>query len=468
MVSGHEQTASGRGSWSLKCQRPVAYFNLLVKSYFSGSQIFFPISLQHHFLEFVCSSIDNESNFGLKPILIGSRLDVSENGAMSQGLSANSETIPQGRTQPFFMHPAIYITGFAVVGELIALQSWVNYRHWGYHVRTGILFGAWGTQFFVWGVLCWLMWRFWPQLVSRKSRVQILLRIVPLSLIFPVIEEMVWVLFFPTVPLDRPRMPYWKRFEFQLQAEFIDSMIIFWCAFFLFRGIEYYQRFREKEKTTAQLETQLANAKLAALRMQLNPHFLFNAMNSISSLMRTDVDAADTMLEQLSSLLRISLERGNMQLIPLREEMEFIEVYLSMQDQRYAGRVKREVEIDPDMHDALVPSMFLQPVVENAYAHGLSKLEHDGELLIEGHRVNGMVNFSVVNSGLGLFQAKDSLRNGHGLGLSNIRSRLRLHYGENCSLEMSEIDRTHVKVTIAFPFQISNEPEGNIARYGAE
>ena len=126
--------------------------------------------------------------------------------------------------------------------------------------------------------------------------------------------------------------------------------------------------------------------RLAALRMQLNPHFLFNAMNSISSLMRTDVNAADTMLEQLSSLLRITLERGNVQLIPLRDEMEFIEVYLSMQDQRYAGRVRRDISIDSELHDALVPAMILQPIVENAYAHGLSKMEKDGELLIEAHR----------------------------------------------------------------------------------
>jgi two-component system LytT family sensor kinase len=387
---------------------------------------------------------------------------------MSQEPLANSKPGRQGRTQPLFMHPAIYITGFAVLGELFALQSWVNFRHWGYHVRTGILFGAWGTQFLVWGILCWLMWRFWSHLVSRKTRVQILIRIVPLSLVFPVIEEMVWVLFFPSVPLDMPRMGYWKRFAFQFQAEFIDSMIIFWCAFFLFRGIDYYQRFREKENAAAQLEAQLANAKLAALRMQLNPHFLFNAMNSISSLMRTDVNAADTMLEQLSSLLRISLERGSMQLIPLHEEMEFIEVYLSMQDQRYAGRVKRDVAIDSDLHDALVPAMFLQPVVENAYAHGLSKIENDGELLIEAHRAGGMVNFSVVNSGLGLHHTNGSAKNGHGMGLANVRSRLRLHYGEKCLFEMSEIDRTHVQVTIAFPFQISKEVEGNIARYGAE
>jgi len=386
----------------------------------------------------------------------------------------------RGRARPLFMNPAICIPAFVVVGELFALQTWINLRTWGYHFGTGILFGSWGVQYLIWGVMCWLMWRFLPHLISKANLTQILTRIVPLSLLFPVIEELIFARVFPDLPLDRPHMSYWKGFEFQLQAEFIDSLVLFWCAFFLFRGINYYQRFREKEKAAGQLEVQLANAKLAALRMQLNPHFLFNAMNSISSLMRTDVDAADTMLEQLSSLLRISLERGSVQLIPLHEEMEFIEVYLSMQDQRYAGRVKRDISIDSELHDALVPAMFLQPIVENAYAHGLSKIERDGELLIDVHRQSDKVKVSVINSGVGLQNGNSSHKsngvhngngrsqNGHGVGLANVRSRLRLHYGQNCSFEMSQVDKTHVEVSLIFPLQLSHAAEDGITRYGAE
>lgn len=365
------------------------------------------------------------------------------------------------------MHPAICIPPFVLVGELFALQTWINLTHWGYRIG-GILFAAWGVQYLIWGVMCWSMWRFLPHLITRANLTQILTRILPLSFAFPVVEELIFAFVFPNLPLDRPHMSYWKRFELQLQAEFIDSMVLFWCAFFLFRGINYYQRFREKEKATAQLEVQLANAKLAALRMQLNPHFLFNAMNSISSLMRTDVDAADMMLEQLSSLLRISLERGNVQLITLHEEMEFIEVYLSMQDQRYAGRVRRDISIDSELHDALVPAMFLQPLVENAYAHGLSKIERDGELLIEVRRQRDKVNLSVINSGLGLHNGNWQSANGHGVGLANVRSRLRLHYGENCLFQMAQIDSTHVKVSLQFPLQLSRPAEEGITRYGGE
>ena len=129
-------------------------------------------------------------------------------------------------------------------------------------------------------------------------------------------------------------MSYWQRVEWNYRGDLMESMAIFWGAFFFFRGVGYYHQLREKESVAAQLEVQLANAKIAALRMQLNPHFLFNTMNSISSLMRDDPDAADSMLEQLSSLLRMTLERRDVQLIPLHEEIEFAETYLAMQDRR--------------------------------------------------------------------------------------------------------------------------------------
>jgi two-component system LytT family sensor kinase len=371
------------------------------------------------------------------------------------------------RTQPVFMHPAIFIPSWVMLGVLFALQNWINYRRWGYHVGSAILFESWGTEFLIWGLICWSLWRLLLPYILKASVVGMLTWVLPLSVVVSVLKEMVWVVFASKLPLDRPHMDYWARFKFHLSAEFIDSIVIFWCVFFLFRGIGYYQSSQENERVAAQLEVQLANAKLSALRMQLNPHFLFNAMNSISSLMRTDVNAADNMLEQLSSLLRISLERGDVQLISLHEEMEFIEVYLAMQDQRYAGRVRRDISIDSDLHDVLVPAMFLQPIIENAYAHGLSKIERDGELLIEAHRRNGKVNFTVTNSGVGLKPAVNG-SNGHGVGLANVQSRLRLHYGDDCAFEMAEVDRTHVQVTVALPYQLSDRAEVGIKGFGAE
>ena len=176
---------------------------------------------------------------------------------------------------------------------------------------------------------------------------------IPMSLVFSIGEEMIWIACFPRLPLGHPPMPYWQRLNFHLAAELVSNLVVFWSGFFLFLGIDYYQKFRERDLAAARLESQLVSAQMRALRMQLNPHFLFNTMNSISSLMQTDVTAADEMLEQLSSLLRITFERGEAQFIPLRDELEFIQLYLAMQHRRFAGSVDQEIHVDPDLYDAL-------------------------------------------------------------------------------------------------------------------
>ena len=147
----------------------------------------------------------------------------------------------------------------------------------------------------------------------------------------------------------------------------------FWIGFALVRSVGYYQRFREREQTASRLEAQLVQARLQALQMQLNPHFLFNTLNCVSSLMRSDPDGADEMLERLSSLLRITLAKGQAQQIPLQEEMEVIQLYVSIQQLRFGDRVRHSIEVAPEAWDALVPTMILQPIVENAYVHGIAR-----------------------------------------------------------------------------------------------
>jgi LytS/YehU family sensor histidine kinase len=262
-------------------------------------------------------------------------------------------------------------------------------------------------------------------------------------------------------------MPFWPRFLFQLDAEFVSSLVIFWSGFFLFRGLGYYQRFREKERAASQLESQLVQAQMRALRMQLNPHFLFNTMNSISSLMRIDVAAADLMLEQLSRLLRITLQRGDAQFIPLSDEMEFIEMYLAMQDRRYAGRVDQEMRVDPHLHDALVPTMILQPLVENAYRHGLSRVTNGGHLDIEASRQGSRLRLAITNSGYGLLHTNGD-SSSKGVGIENVRSRLRMHYGAEQSFSIAEVNDRAVQVILTLPLLFASRPTDtdNETRYG--
>jgi LytS/YehU family sensor histidine kinase len=274
---------------------------------------------------------------------------------------------------------------------------------------------------------------------------------------------MIWVACFPNMPWNPKHATYWHRFAFHANAELISNMVIFWGAFGLFRGVTYYQKYRDRESAAEKLKTELVNSQMRALRMQLNPHFLFNTMNSISSLMHTDVAAADDMLEQLSSLLRITLKRGEVQLIPLSEEMEFIEMYLAMQDRRFTGRVTQEISVEPDLHDALVPAMLLQPIIENAYTHGLSKLNKDGRLVVKASRHHKRLKITVTNSGTGLKHAPTRDNPRQGVGIANVQDRLRLHYGSDQSISLVQLQTGDVEARITLPLQLSNQPTINIA-----
>jgi sensor histidine kinase YesM len=374
----------------------------------------------------------------------------------------------ESRNEPVFMNPAIFISASVFLGILFALQQLVSLRHMGYHVRALIFFEAWGFQFLALGILCWLMWRLrGPQILSASLR-SLLFFFLPLSIVVSVLVVMAFVLLFPSLPLNHSHMSYWSRLTLYLYSDLFENLVIFWCAFFFFKGVGYYQRYRENERTAAQLEIQLANAQISALRMQLNPHFLFNTMNSISSLMRIDIDAADTMLEQLSCLMRITLERGDAQLVSLRDEMEFIELYLEMQGQRYAGRVEQALNFEPELYDALVPAMLLQPIIENAFVHGLSKIEADGKLTVDVRKEGAQMRLCVMNSGLGLFQGAGHVTARRGVGLANIKSRLKLHYGEESSLSIVELDPKHVQVTILLPLRFAPSMPEPIAEYGAQ
>ena len=372
----------------------------------------------------------------------------------------------ESRISPVLMKPEIFISSSILVGLLFAFQEWMSLRHMGYHMHALIFFESWGFQFFVWGIICWLLWRFFGGKIQDVGLGKILVVFLPLSVVISLGQQMLYVLVFPNLPLNHGESTYWDRLSIYVYAEFLDNMLIFWCAFLLFRGIGYYQRYREHEHDKAELEIQLANAKLSALRMQLNPHFLFNTMNSISSLMRTDVEAADMMLEQLSCLLRMSLERGESQLISIREELDFIELYLAMQARRYAGRVTHSVRFDPELYDALIPSMLLQPIVENAFVHGISRVDARGVLLVEGRLQDHHVRISVINTGSGLNSHSNSERNRPGVGLSNVRERLKLHYGSDTHFAITQPDATHVQVEVFLPLQYSTSIVTPLTRFG--
>lgn len=371
------------------------------------------------------------------------------------------------------MRPLPFLGSFLIVGLLFALQQWlgmrVMYQKSPYNLMPGI--AAWELQYLLWGIFCWFLWLWRGDSLQKAGWRYILLRIVPLSMVMSVVVEMALAACFPQFPVRRVPMTFWQRLDFSLADEFLENTTVFWGAFLVIRAIGYYREARQKERDMSQLAVELTEARMLALRMQINPHFLFNTMNSVSSLMYTDVQAADRMLEQLCSLLRVSLERGEKQLTCLQEETEFIGMYLSLQDIRSAGQVRQRISIDPHLYDALVPTMILQPLVENAYVHGLSRV-NAGLIEMTAKEEDGNLCIQVRNSGVGLKSAKGRETGEMGIGLTNIRNRLRLHFGDQFVLAIREISNEIVEATVKFPlvFATANEEAGrpNVEVVGRE
>jgi LytS/YehU family sensor histidine kinase len=137
-----------------------------------------------------------------------------------------------------------------------------------------------------------------------------------------------------------------------------------------------------------------------------------------------------------------------------------------MQDRRFTGRVRQEVRVEPDLYDALVPAMILQPVIENAYTHGLSKLDKDGLIAIDVRRDNETLAISVINSGLGLQLQKSNGAGRHGVGLTNVKDRLHLHYGNSQAFTIEEVANGKVRVVLSLPLQFSERPTRQLTGYG--
>ncbi len=218
-------------------------------------------------------------------------------------------------------------------------------------------------------------------------------------------------------------------------------------------AISYYQKFRERELRSSQLEVQLAKAHLQSLKSQLRPHFLFNTMHSISALMLTDVRAADKMMTRLSDLLRMNLEDGTLQMTTLNRELEFVGGYLEIEKVRFEDRLAVHLDIADDTLDAQVPHLILQPLVENAVRHGIAKRSSQGELHIQSTHKNGSLSLRISDNGPGFSESNDS-GSKSGLGLRATRERLQAMYGDDQSFSMRNLPEGGVEVCMQIPFRV--------------
>lgn len=322
----------------------------------------------------------------------------------------------------------------------------------GWKIPAWVLLSAWTVQFLLWGLAFLGMWRFLRQSIQSASLRQMLLQYLPLSVLLGILEEVIFLSIF-RYQAPGKHYSYIVRLQRSLASDLITDIVIFWIVFALFRGIGYYQQLREREQTASRLQAQLVQARLQALQMQLNPHFLFNTLNSVSSLMRSDPDGADEMLERLSSLLRITLAKGQAQKIRLQEEMEIVQLYVSIQQLRFGDRVRHDIHVAPEAWDALLPTMILQPIIENAYVHGIAKCLGAGTITIEAGVEKDALRVSIRNVGTGLRPFQDALAR-QGVGIANVKARLELHYGSRQSFSLRELVPGEVTALVLLPLEI--------------
>jgi signal transduction histidine kinase len=253
-------------------------------------------------------------------------------------------------------------------------------------------------------------------------------------------------------PPGRQFSGFLEAYQFFVFVNLHLGILIYWSVVGIKSAFGYYQKYRERELRTSQLEARLAQSRLQVLKMQLHPHFLFNTLNAISELVHKDPESADRMLGELSDLLRLSFESLDVQEVPLKQELEFLEKYLEIELMRFHDRLSVVMKVEPEVLDARVPNMILQPLVENAIKHGIAPRSSGGRIEIGAARVNGHLSITVTDDGIGVpFGDLEGLH--EGVGLTNTRSRLRHLYGSDHHFTLSNAEGQGLKVDLGIPLR---------------
>lgn len=225
----------------------------------------------------------------------------------------------------------------------------------------------------------------------------------------------------------------------------MQGTLMLWCWGSIYSGIALRRRYQRSEMERLQLEAAVQAAELRALKSQVNPHFLFNCLNNLRSLVAEDPERAREMMLRLSELLRYALEVSRHERVTLDQELSVVEAYLELESLQFEDRLRWEVKVTPEASRAKLPPMVVQQLVENAIKHGISKRPHGGEIAIRGSVEEGALVIDVENSG------QLPTTPGSGFGLENARQRLRLLSGELARLTLRNRDSDHVAATASIP-----------------
>jgi two-component system, LytTR family, sensor kinase len=256
--------------------------------------------------------------------------------------------------------------------------------------------------------------------------------------------------------LDGNQVSWFEKFEFNFIWYFHYDVLTYWAILGFGHAIQYYRSFQEKRLAAVELQAQLSQAQLQALKMQLHPHFLFNTLNSISSLLQRsgssheDIQTAKKMIVRLADFLRLTLQNSGAQQVDVQQELEFLRCYLEIEKVRFQDRLTVLMNIDPDTLHLRIPNLILQPIVENAIRYGIAPRSCPGIVEISTSRIDGKLQVRIRDDGPGLPDTFEA-----GLGLTNTMARLEQSFGAEYRFTLENSSAGGVEVFMEIPAQQS-------------
>ncbi|MFZ5495038.1 MAG: sensor histidine kinase [Verrucomicrobiota bacterium] len=339
---------------------------------------------------------------------------------------------------------------WTLVGLAFASQFYLSSTLLGRSVTWGQAIGYSLGDWYVWAVLSipilLLARRFPPEGAHpwRTAGVHLAAGLV-CSLVYVLLRSLVGVAHGRLV--DEP-VAFAEVFRPLLVKTYPFNLLVYGVIVTISHAVDYYRKYHERTVHALELEKHLTEARLQSLLRQLKPHFLFNTLNGIASLMHTDVPAADRMLVRLSELLRLTMHHPGQPLTKLRDEIAFIEKYLEIERIRFRDRLTARVDADPAVLEAAVPSLILQPLVENAIRHGIEPRPGAGRIEIGARRDGARLVLTVRDNGAG--QPPGGFTR-EGIGLANTRARLRELYGDDHEFTLANHPEGGLEISLRIP-----------------
>ena len=343
----------------------------------------------------------------------------------------------------------VVLAAWTVAGGLLATQAWASRAMRGEPIAWLHTLAIWLAWAYLWALLTPLVVRLVDRFpLAHPHRLRDLQVHALASLVLAAGNLALFAFVAPLVGAMSVGTDWFDTYRRLASTALLLNIPVYWLVVGGLLWQRAAEAARERERRALRLEAQLAEAKLGALRAQLQPHFLFNALNTISVLMHEDVERADHVLLLLSQLLRRALDSAMAGEVALGDEIAFLEAYLEIEKARFDQRLHYRIEIEPGLLEARVPSLILQPLVENAVRHGLAG-RVPGLIVVSARHVGAHLELAVTDNGAGRADSAPD-----GVGLSNTRARLRLLYGQDHRFELEPATGGGLRALLCFPMRI--------------